>query len=67
MSQLSASPEGPTVRSLPRNVKVLGAVSLANDIATEMIFPLLPAFLLAVLSGRRHRTRVRWRNGGVAE
>jgi MFS family permease len=38
-------------RALPRNVKVLGAISLLNDIASEMIFPLLPAFLLTVLHG----------------
>ena len=28
--------------ALPRNVKVLGLVSLVNDIASEMIYPLLP-------------------------
>jgi MFS family permease len=38
---------------LPRNVKVLGAASLLNDIASEMIFPLLPNFLLMVLHGNR--------------
>ena len=32
-------------QSLPRNVKVLGGASLLNDIASEMIFPLLPQFL----------------------
>src|SRR6516164_2517209 len=36
---------------LPRNVKVLGLASLLNDIASEMIFPLLPKFLLTVLQG----------------
>lgn len=36
---------------LPRNVKVLGFVSLLNDVASEMIFPLLPQFLLKVLHG----------------
>jgi MFS family permease len=40
-------------KSLPRNVKVLGAASLLNDIASEMIFPLLPDFLLTVLLGNR--------------
>jgi MFS family permease len=40
-----ASPGG----ILPRNVKVLGAASLLNDIASEMIFPLMPHFLLKVL------------------
>src|SRR5262249_31035410 len=39
--------------SLPRNVKVLGVASLLNDIASEMIFPLLPDFLLTVLLGNR--------------
>jgi MFS family permease len=37
--------------SLPRNVRVLGLASLLNDIASEMIFPLLPGFLLTVLGG----------------
>jgi MFS family permease len=36
---------------LPRNVKLLGFVSLLNDVASEMIFPLLPQFLLNVLHG----------------
>lgn len=31
--------------SLPRNVKLLGAASLMNDIASEIIYPLLPEFL----------------------
>lgn len=39
--------------SLPRNVKVLGLASLFNDIASEMVFPLLPGFLMSVLSGNR--------------
>lgn len=39
--------------SLPRNVKLLGAASLLNDIASEMIFPLMPEFLLTVLGGNR--------------
>ncbi len=34
---------------LPREVKALGAVSLLNDTASEMVVPLLPAFLTAVL------------------
>src|SRR5512143_2580632 len=36
-------------RGLTRNVVVLGFVSLLNDGASEMIYPLLPAFLTAVL------------------
>lgn len=38
---------------LPRNVLVLSGTSLLNDIASEMIFPLLPNFLLTVLGGNR--------------
>jgi MFS family permease len=38
---------------LPCNVKLLGLVSLFNDIASEMIFPLLPSFLLTVLGSNR--------------
>src|SRR5256712_9791341 len=34
---------------LPRQVKLLGAVSLLTDFASEMISPLLPAFLTGVL------------------
>jgi MFS family permease len=40
-------------RRLPRNVLILGATSLVNDIASEMVFPLLPAFLISVLHGNR--------------
>ncbi len=36
-------------RGLTRNVVILGFVSLLNDGASEMIYPLLPAFLMAVL------------------
>ena len=46
-------PEAKPGQSLPRNVKVLGLASLLNDIASEMIFPLLPSFLLTVLGGNR--------------
>jgi MFS family permease len=38
-------------RGLSRNVRVLGVASLLNDIATEMIFPLVPTFLVNVLGG----------------
>lgn len=41
------------VTSLPRTVRVLGIVSLLNDIASEMIFPLLPTFIVTVLGGSR--------------
>jgi MFS family permease len=30
---------------IPRGVKVLGAVSFFNDVASEMVYPLLPAFV----------------------
>lgn len=36
-------------RPLPRDVKALGLVSLLNDASSEMIFPLLPAFVTGVL------------------
>ena len=52
MSQTSLPPAAPQ-SSLPRNVKILGGASLLNDIASEMIFPLLPEFLLSVLFGNR--------------
>ena len=38
-------------RRLPRNVKVLGWASLLNDVAGEMVYPLLPKFLFTVLGG----------------
>ena len=47
-SQSSSSPTG-WRRGLSRNVVILGFVSLLNDGASEMIYPLLPAFLTAVL------------------
>ncbi|MFE8601562.1 MFS transporter [Archangium violaceum] len=37
---------------LPRTVVVLGVVSLLTDISSDMIFPLLPAFLAARLSAQ---------------
>jgi MFS family permease len=49
-SDPSAAPAAP---ALPRNVKILGLASLLNDVASEMIFPLLPTFLLSVLLGNR--------------
>lgn len=39
----------PRAWKLPRTVVSLGFVSLANDIASEMIYPLLPAFLAVTL------------------
>lgn len=36
-------------RALPRTVVLLGVVSLFTDLASEMIYPLMPAFLVGVL------------------
>src|SRR5438034_6378982 len=44
-----AAPTQPT--RLPRQVKLFGALSLLNDFASEMIYPLLPAFVTGVLGG----------------
>jgi MFS family permease len=51
------SPQGsdlPTLwkryRGLPRNVFAISLVSLLNDISSEIIYPLLPAFLLLTLN-----------------
>lgn len=41
--------ESGLARGLSRNVIILGLVSLLNDAASEMIYPLLPVFLTAVL------------------
>ena len=43
---------------LPRNVKLLGWASCLNDVASEMIFPLLPQFLITVLGGSRFQLGV---------
>ncbi len=40
-------------KPLPRNVRLLGIVSLMNDIASEMIYPLMPQFLISVLGGNK--------------
>jgi MFS family permease len=37
------------LRGLPRNVVLLGLVSLMTDISSEMLYPLVPVFLTAVL------------------
>lgn len=44
-------PSGPATwrQGLTRNVVILGFVSLLNDAASEMIYPLLPVFLTTVL------------------
>lgn len=46
-------PDDRAKQPLPRNVKVLGWVSFLNDVASEMIYPLLPQFLLFELAGNR--------------
>src|SRR2546430_17525314 len=45
------SPEPRAPNPLPRQVKVFGWVSLLNDFASDMIYPLLPAFVTGVLGG----------------
>ena len=48
MSELKTQPAGWRLGLTP-NVVILGAVSLLNDGASEMIYPLLPVFLTSVL------------------
>lgn len=43
----------PSPVDLPQSVKVVGWASFLNDTASEMIYPLLPHFLLTVLGGNR--------------
>jgi MFS transporter len=45
------SPEPRAPSRLPRQVTLFGWVSLLNDFASEMIYPLLPAFVTGVLGG----------------
>src|SRR5213079_494604 len=45
------SPEPRAPSRLPRQVKLFGVVSLLNDFASEMVYPLLPAFVTGVLGG----------------
>src|SRR6184192_2605687 len=45
------SPDPRTPNRLPRQVKLFGWVSLLNDFASEMVYPLLPAFITGVLGG----------------
>ena len=40
----------PDRNKLPRNVRLLGVTSLLNDIASEMVFPLLPVFVEQILA-----------------
>ena len=43
------APAAPPRAPLPREVVVLGWVSFFNDVSSEMIYPLLPLFMVAVL------------------
>ena len=38
-----------TVRSLPRTVWLIGLISLINDSASELVYPLVPLYLTSVL------------------
>ena len=51
MTQNLGTSVAPPRQPLPRSVKVVGLASLLNDTASEMIYPLLPQFLLKVLLG----------------
>ena len=53
MNESTTTTDATPTQALPRNVKVLGAASLLNDVSSEMIFPLLPTFLITVLGGNR--------------
>ena len=49
MSASAAGAPAASATRLPRQVKLFGAVSLLNDFASEMIYPLLPALVTGVL------------------
>jgi MFS family permease len=49
--QTSSDTLAPPAATLSRNVRLLGLASLVNDIAGEMIFPLVPTFLITQLGG----------------
>jgi MFS family permease len=48
---LTASPPSRETAAVPRTVKGLSLVSLFNDLASEMVYPLLPAFVTRTLGG----------------
>ncbi|MBN1852849.1 MAG: MFS transporter [Pirellulales bacterium] len=50
---LQSEPHSQSSNPLPRNVKLLGWASFLNDVASEIIYPLMPQFLLTVLGGNR--------------
>jgi len=43
-----AASRGSSLRGIPRNVFLLGITSLLADVASDMVVPLLPAFLVAI-------------------
>ena len=45
---------------VPAAVKGLSLVSLFNDFASEMVYPLLPAFVTVTLGGGATRASARW-------
>jgi MFS family permease len=45
----SARPPAAAAGGIPKNVVLLGLVSLCTDISSEMLYPLVPVFLTAVL------------------
>ncbi len=45
--------ESKQTASLHPNVRLLGWASFLNDVASEMIYPLMPQFLMSVLGGSR--------------
>jgi MFS family permease len=46
-----SGPPAPDRQSIPPTVKGLSLVSLFNDFSSEMVYPLLPAFVVGVLGG----------------
>jgi len=52
-SDLQSPTSGSQPPPLPRNVRLLGLVSLLNDIASEMLTPLMPEFVIGVLKGTK--------------
>jgi MFS family permease len=50
-TSLAEPPQDGSIKRLPFNVKLLGLTSLLNDSSSEMIFPLLPQFVIGVLHG----------------
>jgi MFS family permease len=53
VNRASETPGGSSTQTLPRNVKLLGMASLLNDIASEMVYPLLSVFFLALPGASR--------------